>query len=94
MKNDEQLKYWGILGIESLGAAILLFTGVPIYRALMFNPDSYVPDNQNLIWGIIAVILIQVPYWIKQNMQLVPNTPKSNFLSTSVSFLGRLLFVF
>jgi hypothetical protein len=79
--------------LESIGALILFFRILPIYRAILFDPESFVPDSSNMIFISVSIILIQGPHWYKSRNLLFPNTKKSHFLDILIGFAGRIFLI-
>jgi len=90
----QNIRYWILLLLESIGAAIIVIRGIPIYKALLLRYDVPTPESGAPYLGILAIFLIQVPHWYKQNRGSIPIVPKSNILSTIIAFIARLFFIF
>lgn len=90
----ESIKYWIALTIESIGVAIILIRGIPFYRTLKLHYETYTPESGGMYFAVLAILLIQIPYWYKQNKGRIPTVPKSNFLSTTIAFIARMLIIF
>ncbi len=87
-------KYWFLFGLQTLGAAIVIWKGVPFYRNFLSGDSG--AGNQNRLWAFAAITLIQPAYWWVRNH--MPEIGKKNHskivLGHAVLFLGRLIFVF
>ena len=81
-------------GLETLGALILLWNGVPLFREVIADPASHEPRSETLIWAFASIALIQVGYWARHWIG-VPMPRFSNaFVGEVLLFLSRLNFVF
>ena len=90
----ESIKYWIALTIESIGIAIVLIRGIPFYQTLTLHYETYTPESGGLYIAVLAILLIQIPYWYKQNKGCIPTVPKSNFLSVIIAFIARMFIIF
>lgn len=87
-------RYFFFFAMQTIGAAILIWLGVPLYRQVLENPGAHEPRPERLIWSLAAIALLQAGYWVRHRLN--PPLPRlSNaFLGHIILFLGRLSFVF
>jgi hypothetical protein len=89
--------YWGyfsLFGIQTLGAVVLLWNGLPLYRTILADPGSHHETVQTLLWAIPSIVLMQIGYWVSRRF-LVPDLPiRSAFLGHLILFSARMVFVF
>ena len=90
---QEFVKYRIAMVLESIGALILLFRAIPIYRIILLNPEDFVPNQPNMILGTVSIILIQGPHWYKSHNLIFPNTNKSNLLNKLIGFVARIFLI-
>jgi hypothetical protein len=83
-----------LLAVQTAGLAIILWQGAPVYRRILAGPQGPSADPETLILAAVAVVLIQVAYWLRvvliPSLSLSPNV----FLSHLLLFLSRLSFIF
>jgi len=82
-----------LLIIETIGAAILCWKGLPLFRLLIADPVSYATRERILVWSLIANLLIQIGYWLRYRIR--PALPRLHnaLLGHIVLFVSRLSFV-
>lgn len=83
-----------LLGVQTIGAFIILRKGIPIYRQVVVDASQHIPSPQTLVLGLFAVALIQTAYWIGESLQ--PAMPQHSYalLAHAVLFVGRLSLIF
>lgn len=79
---------------EALGAAIISLKGIPIYRRLLVGGHEPIPLSDILFWVLIAVALIQAPYWTGQKMFPKLTMRRRAFLGHVIQFVGRFGFLY
>jgi len=87
-------RYLRLFGIQTIGVAILLINGVPLFREITAAPSAHVARPETLVWELTSIALMQVGYWL--GYRLPPPLPKSSHaaLGHIVQFLCRMTFVF
>jgi hypothetical protein len=85
---------WLLFATESLGALIILWFGVPIYRRLFMGVTNEQAGASVFFWASIGVTVIQVSYWIRLRCFPPPRFSRQLVLGHAIQFLGRLSFVF
>ena len=85
---------WLLFATESLGALIILWHGIPIYRRLLMGATNKQAGANVFLWVSIAVAAIQVGYWIRLQCFPPPRFKRRLILGHATQFLGRLSFVF
>src|SRR6266699_1835711 len=85
---------WLLFATESLGALIILWQGVPIYRRLLMGVTNEQAGANVFLWGSIGVAVIQASYWIRLRCFPPPRFKRQLVLGHAIQFLGRLSFVF
>ena len=78
---------------QTIGAAIIIANGVPVYRMLVAAPASYETEFARTLWALIGIALIQAGYWpLFYAADRKP--PLSNaVLGHVVQFVARLVFM-
>ena len=90
-------RYWlytALLSVQTVGVALILWEGVPLYRLIVKEPGPQHLDKQTIAWVTIAITVIQFSYW--SEVRLVPKIKlrQNVFLSHVVLFFARISFVF
>ena len=84
-----------LLALEVLGAIIILWHGVPIYRSLLQGTLVKGADLTVMVWAIVGSLLIQTAYWISTlKVFSLLSVPHHIFAGHVVLFFARLNFVF
>lgn len=84
--------YFLLLAVQTSGVAVLVWHGVPLYRLMAMDFENYRPDPWPW-WGVAAILLIQVAYWLR--VRLRPRLPRPGHivLAHIVAFIARIGFV-
>ena len=85
--------YFVLLAMQTIGAAILFWFTVPLFRQALLDPGSHLPRPENLIWSLSAITLMQAGYWIRYRLR--PRLPqlRNAFVGYIVLFIARMSFV-
>jgi hypothetical protein len=86
--------YLLLLSVETVGAGLVYWYGLPLYRKTVESPLEFEPHPvQRAVYALTAVVLIQIPYWTRHRLRpplpRVLNAP----LGHLVLFLARLNFL-
>lgn len=80
-----------LFAMQTIGAVILYWKGLPAYRLLEADPAAY--GNHDLrVWSLPAIALIQVGYWVRYRIGPEPTQLVSTALGHIVLFLSQLVF--
>jgi hypothetical protein len=77
-----------------MGAVIIFWNGVPLYRQTIADPASHQARLETLIWSLAAIALIQTGYWIYYRLRPPPPKFTNALIGHILSFLARMAFVF
>ena len=82
-----------LLTMETIGAVIFCWKGLPLFRLLIADPASYETRERIWIWALTAIVLIQIGYWLRYRIR--PALPRFHnvLLGHIVLFVSRLSFV-
>ncbi len=84
-----------LLCLQTVGAVILFWYSVPIYRRALFDPSAHeVRPLTKLIWALASIGLMQGGYWLRHWFNPPPPQFRNAFLGHLIQFVGRLSFVF
>ncbi len=86
--------YPALFGMQTVGAVVLFWKAVPLYREILADPAAHEARPEHLVWALSSIVLMQAGYWISR--QINPPLPQySNALIGNVIlFLARMSFVF
>jgi hypothetical protein len=86
-------RYFLLFAIQTIGAAILFWYAVPLFREVLLNPGNHVPRPENLVWSLSAIALMQAGYWMRH--RLCPPLPQfcNALVGYIVLFVARMSFV-
>src|SRR5438045_126685 len=84
--------YFFLLTMQTIGAAILFWFAVPLFRQALLDPGSHVPRPENLVWSWSAITLMQVGYWMRHRLR--PRLPqlRNALVGSLVLFIARMSF--
>jgi len=83
-----------LLAAETLGVAIILADGVPLYKQVIRNVEGHTAQPGVLWWAAAAVVLVQVSYWLRQRFPIADPVTGHPVIAHVLLFFGRLAFVF
>ena len=87
--------YLSLFVAQTVGAGILFWEGIPLYRKVLADPASHSSQFGTLIWSLLAVVLIQVGYWVSYHYLAPPRPHFTNaLLGNLILFSARMSFVF
>ena len=82
-----------LLTMQTIGAVIFCWKGLPLYRLLIADPASYETREKIWIWAVTAIVLIQIGYWFRYRIKPALPPFNSALLGHIVMFVSRLSFV-
>jgi hypothetical protein len=82
-----------LLAIQTVGAVIVYWKGIPLYRQLEADPSTYAVSHETAVWSIVASTLIQVGYWTRYRLRPAMPHPVNVFGGHVLLFVARLVFV-
>jgi hypothetical protein len=87
------LRFFALLGMQTVGAAIMYWNVAPLYRQAIAAPTSLQVELETSISPLLAIALIQGGYWISRRTR--PPLPQfTNFLlGQFILFVARMGFV-
>lgn len=85
--------YWVLLAAQTVGAAVITWNGLPIYRELVEVPSKHVAQASTLVWSGSMAVVIQISFWLcRRHFPTLPHTG-SVFFGNVLLFLSRLCFI-
>ena len=52
-------RYFFLFAMQTIGAAILFWYAVPLFRQVLLDPGGHVARPENLVWSLSAITLMQ-----------------------------------
>ncbi len=95
--NERQQKviYLFLLATQIVGALILVWHELPVFRQVVLNPGVQPSNEANFELATFAVSLwMQISYWCRLLYIPIPSRRPNIFLNHLFLFLGRLSFIF
>jgi hypothetical protein len=87
-------RYFFLFAMQTIGAAILFWYTVPLFRQVLLDPGGHVARTENLVWSLSAITLTQAGYWIRHRLRLpVPQLFRNALIGYVVLFVARMSFV-
>jgi hypothetical protein len=80
------------LAMETTGAVIFYWQGLPMYRQILADPTAYASRETPRIWWLVGIALIQVGYWIRYRIAPVLPQVSNSALRHIVLFLAQMVF--
>ena len=86
--------YPALLAVQTIGAVVLFWNGVPLYQQILADPASHEAKPETLAWVLSSIVLMQAGYWISNRFR--PSLPQfiNKLLGHLTLFLARMSFVF
>jgi len=54
-----------LLATQTVGVVIIYWHGLPLFRQLVADPNSYEARMETRIWLLVATLLIQIGFWLR-----------------------------
>ena len=87
------VRYLFLFAMQTIGAAILFWYTVPLFRQVLLDPGSHVPRTENLVWSLSAITLMQAGYWIGRRLRPPLLRVRNTFVGHIILFVARMSFV-
>jgi hypothetical protein len=92
--NGADSRYFFLFAMQTIGAAILFWFAVPLFRQVLLDPGGHVSRTKNLVWSLSAITLMQAGYWIRHRLHLPrPQLFRNALVGYIVLFGARMSFV-
>ncbi len=86
-------RYFFLFATQTIGAAILSWFAVPLFRQVLLDPGGHVARPENLVWSLSAIALMQAGYWIRHRLRPLPRLLRNALVGYIVLFVARMSFV-
>jgi hypothetical protein len=84
--------YFALFGMQAIGAAVLFWTGLHLYRQVLADP-SREPELWPIVGSLSSIALMQIAYWVSYRVR--PPLPQfqNALLGHVVLFLAPMVYV-
>jgi hypothetical protein len=86
-------RYFLLFAMQTIGAAVLFWYAVPLFRQVLLDPGSHVVRPERLIWSLSAITLMQAGYWIRHRLRPALPQLRNAVVGYIVLFVARMSFV-
>jgi hypothetical protein len=86
-------RYLFLFAVQTIGATILFWYAVPLFRQVLLDPGGHVPRTENLVWSLSAITLMQAGYWIRHRLRPALPQFRNALVGYIVLFVARMSFV-
>ena len=85
--------YFALFGMQTIGAVVLFWTGLRLYRQVLADPASHEPQLWAIVGSLSSIALMQIAYWVSYRVR--PPLPQfqNALLGHAILFLARMSFV-
>ena len=63
-------RYFFLFAMQTIGAAILFWYAVPLFRQVLLDPGGHIARPENFVWSLSAITLMQAGYWLRHRLRL------------------------
>jgi hypothetical protein len=88
-----QWSYFALFGVQTIGAVILVWTGLLVYREVLANPVSHETHPWAIVGSLSSIAVMQISYWASYRVR--PPLPQfqNALLGHAILFLARMIYV-
>jgi len=87
-------RYFFLFAMQTIGAAILFWFAVPLFRQVLLDPGGHIARPENFVWSLSAITLMQAGYWLRHRLRLsLPQLFCNALVGYIVLFVARMSFV-
>jgi hypothetical protein len=86
-------RYFALFVMQTIGAVLLYWTGLLLYRQVLVDPTSNETHPWTLVWALSSIALMQIAYWVSYHVRPPLARFSSALLGHAILFLARMGFV-
>jgi ABC-type sugar transport system permease subunit len=86
-------RYFSLFGLQTIGAAMVYWTGLSSYRQILADPASRETHPWTFVWSLSGIALMQIAYWVSHHASLPLPKFRNVLLGHVILFLARMGFV-
>jgi hypothetical protein len=85
--------YFALFGMQTIGAVVLIWTGLLVYRQVLADPASHERQPWAIAGSLSSIVLMQISYWVSYRVR--PPLPRfqNALLGHAFLFLARMVYV-
>ena len=89
----DRWSYFTLFGMQTIGAVVLIWTGVLVYREALADLVSHEAHRWSIIGSLLSIALMQISYWVSYRVR--PPLPRfqNALLGHFILFLARMIYV-
>jgi hypothetical protein len=89
----DRWSYFTLFGMQTIGAVVLIWTGVLVYREALADLVSHEAHRWAIIGSLLSIALMQISYWVFYRVR--PPLPRfqNALLGHFILFLARMIYV-
>ena len=61
--------YFALFGTQTIGAVVLIWTGVLVYREVLADPVSHEMHPWAIVGSLSSIALMQISYWVSYRVR-------------------------
>ena len=84
--------YFALFGIQTIGAVVLCWTGLLLYRQVLADP-SHEPEAWPIVGSLSSIALMQIAYWVSYRVRPPLPQLQNALLGHAILFLARMVYV-
>jgi hypothetical protein len=92
-KEQQTSSYFLLFAIQTIGAAILFWYAVALFRQVLLDPGSHIPRLENLVWSLSAITLMQAGFWVRRRLRSPLPQLRNALVGYIFLFVARMSFV-
>jgi hypothetical protein len=88
-----QWSYFALFGMQTIGAIVLIWTGLLIYRQVLADPTTHETQPWAIFASLLAIALMQISYWVSYRVRPPLPQCQNALLGHVILFLARMIYV-
>jgi hypothetical protein len=85
--------YFALFGMQTIGAVVLIWTALLVYREVLADPVSHEPHRWAIVGSLSSIALMQIAYWVSYRVRPPLPQLQSALLGHVILFLARMIYV-
>ena len=85
--------YFALFGLQTIGAVVLIWTGLLVYRQVLADPSSHERQPWAIVGSLSSIALMQIAYWVSYRVRPPLPLLQNALLGHAILFLARMVYV-
>ena len=85
--------YFALFGLQTIGAVVLIWTGLLVYRQVLADPSSHERQPWAIVGSLSSIALMQIAYWVSYRVRPPLPQLQNALLGHAILFLARMVYV-